>query len=209
MKLQISFDQMQLEEAISIAQRVEPFADILEVGTLMIYRFGMPAISKFKETFPNKSVLADIKILDRGKDTIRALETFNADWFTVMAGATRPTIQGACSQAHAQKTKIMLDLIDSSSAGQSAMEAKTLGVDALLFHRPFDDSRQSEFLDRWEMVRGNSQLPIYIAAHVTHETIKPVLELKPTGIVIGSAITKAPDPAKEAEYFHELINTPL
>jgi 3-keto-L-gulonate-6-phosphate decarboxylase len=68
MKLHIAFDLTDLDHALSIAQAIQQYADIFEVGSLLIYKNGMRAVARFKEQFPNKIVLADVKIADRAKD---------------------------------------------------------------------------------------------------------------------------------------------
>jgi 3-keto-L-gulonate-6-phosphate decarboxylase len=54
------------------------------------------------------------------------------------------------------------------------------------------------------MVRGNTDLPVYISTDTDKESIKKVIDLRPDGIVIGKAITAAVDPAQEAEFFATL-----
>ena len=80
--------------------------------------------------------MADAKIIDRSKDAVTLFAQAGADWITVMAGAGPTTIHTACTVAHEQGKKIMLDLADASSLGQSALEAKSFGADALVFHKP-------------------------------------------------------------------------
>jgi 3-keto-L-gulonate-6-phosphate decarboxylase len=100
----------------------------------------------------------------------------------------------------------MLNLVDASSLGQIALEAKSLGVDALVFHKPLESTTEMEFLEDWEMVRGNTDLPIYVSGPINRDNIHQVLQLSPDGIIIENAIIHAENPAEEAEYFHKLIN---
>lgn len=201
MKLQISFDITDLQKALSIAHAIQQKADILEIGSLLIYKHGDEAIRAFREAFPQKTLLVDAKIMDRSKEAITLFASAGADWITVMAGAGSNTIHAACTTAHELGKKIMLDLADAPSLGQSALEAKSLGADALIFHKPSVEDYQILLQERWDMVQGNSTLPIYISAHVSRETIDQVMNLNPTGIVIGSAIVQAASPAEEAEFF--------
>lgn len=206
MKLQIAFDMTDLDKAISIATEVEQYADILEVGSLLIYKHGDKAIRKFKETFPNKAILADAKIIDRGKEATILFAQAGADWITVMAGSGKNVIYAASTAAHELGKKIMLNLNDSSSLGQSALEAKSFGADALIFHKPSEDDTQLTFLDKWDMVKGNTQLPVFISASITRETINDMININPAGIILGKSITQAENPRTEIAYFHDLIN---
>ena len=205
MKSQIAFDLTDLDKALQIAAQVEEYTDILEVGTLLIYKYGDSAVRKFKESFPHKTILADIKVADRGKEAITIFAQAGADWTTVMAGTGRNVIHTACNTAHEMGKKVMLDLIDASSLGQSALDAKSLGVDALLFHKPADEDAQLTFLDRWDMVKGNTQLPVFISATITRDNIHEVLAINPAGIVMSKTIINAENPREEAAYFYNLI----
>lgn len=204
MKLQIAFDLTDLTKAIDIAHQIADHTDILEVGTLLIYKHGAHAVERFKETFPKKIILADVKIIDRGKEATSTMASAGADWITVMAGTGREVIHAACTTAHQANAKVMLDLLDATSLGQSAMDAKNLGVDALMFHQAHDEKDALILLDKWEMVRGNTPLPIFVSAKITRSTILTISSIKPDGIVVGKSITDADSPAQEAAFFYQL-----
>ena len=205
MKLQIAFDLLELDKALAIAREIEEYVDILEVGSLLIYKHGDNAVKQFKEAFPHKIILADAKIADRSKEAVTIFAQAGADWITVMAGTGRNVIHTACATAHDLGKKVMLDLIDASSLGQSALEAKSLGVDALLFHKPADDDAQLTFLDRWDMLRENTQLPIFVSAAITRENVNEIININPSGIIISKSVTNADNPKEEARYFNKLI----
>ncbi len=205
MKLQVSFDMIDLERALGIAQEIEPYADSFEVGTLLLLRHGIEALQAFKKNFPSKLISADSKIVDRGRETALIFTSAKADWITVMAGTNRNVIHAACATAHEHGTKVMLDLIDSREFGQSALEAKNLGVDALLIHQPYDLDEPLVFLDKWELIRGNTDLPIHVSTRIKRDNIDSVVQVKPHGIILGRTITEAENPKEEARYFSELI----
>ncbi len=206
MKLQISFDTTDLSRALAVAQQIQDYADIFEVGTLLIYYHGYHAVTQFKEKFPHKIIMADSKIVDRGKEAAHIFTSAGADWITVMAGTSRQVIHAACMSAHDANKKVMLDLVDASSPAQSALEAKSLGVDALLLHQPADEKDALAFLDHWDFVQGNASVPIFISAKIKRDVIQQILSLKPHGIVIGRGITGSENPREEARYYYELCN---
>lgn len=205
MQLHISFDMTDLDKALIIAKQVEPFADIIEVGTLTLLAHGVSAISAFKKAVPEATILADAKIIDRGAQIVNLCAQAGADWVTVMAGTSPDAIHLACKTAREQSINIMLDLIDAGSLGQSALEAATLGADALLLHQPYDEEASLDFLDKWDMVRGNTTLPVYISAKITNETIHTIAALNPHGIIIGETITNGQNPAEQASFFKHII----
>lgn len=205
MKLQISFNLLDLDDAIKKASQVKNYCDVFEIGSLLIVHYGVKAVEKFRKKFPEKVLISGTKIIDHEKEIFGLFAEANSDWVTVLAGASPNVIHSACNSARNFGKKVLLDLIDASSPGQTALEAKTLGADALLFHKPTDATSKDIFLDLWDMVRGNTSLPIYISAHVTRENIKELIEIDPAGIVIEHAITQSKDPKTEAAYFYEII----
>jgi 3-hexulose-6-phosphate synthase len=205
MKLQVSFDIIDLDHSIAIAGQIAEFVDIFEVGTLPIYKYGVKAIETFHTHFPQKKILADAKIADRGRDATALFVNAGANWITVMAGTGKMVIHDACTAAHSFNANVLLDLLDAPSIGHSAMEAKDLGVDALLFHQPHDEKDTATIFEKWEMVKGNSDLPVHISAKIGRSNIHEIIQLKPDVIVVGSAIIMADNPALEAKYFADLI----
>jgi 3-hexulose-6-phosphate synthase len=206
MKLQISFDLTDLQKALDTAAKVAPYASILEIGSLLLYKYGTQSVEAFRKQFPQATILVDAKISDRAKEAVTTLSQAGADWITVMAGTTSNVIHAACTAAHDLNKKIMLDLLDASSLGQSALEAKGLGVDALLFHTPHDEEASLLFLDKWDIVRGNTTLPIYISGKISRSIIDKILSIRPDGIVIGKSIIDAENPAQEAEFYQKICN---
>ena len=205
MKLQIAFDFFDLEKCLAIAKKVEKYADSFEIGAPLLYKNGVKAIEEFRKAFPDKILLAETQIVDHGKNITNICIEAGADWVTVMAGTDKHVIHSVCSSAGKQSKDVMVDLLDTNLLGQSAMDAKNLGVDAILFHKSHDETEDFIDVDKWEIVRGNSTLPIYIGSGITRETIETALPLKPDGFIISRAITDAGNPEEEAEFFYNII----
>ena len=79
MKLQISFDLTDLDKALEIALGVAPYASMVEVGSLLLYKYGVKAIEKFREAFEDKVIIDDAKIIDRGKESAGGFAQAGAD----------------------------------------------------------------------------------------------------------------------------------
>lgn len=203
MKLQISFDIPDLQKSIEIAKEVQEYADIIEIGAILLYKYGVDAVKEFKNQLPEKTLLADSKIVDRSKEITTLLLQAGCDWVTVMAGTGKNVIQTTAQTAHSIGRKVMIDVIDAKSQGQSALEAKTLGMDAILFHQPYDEENTLQFLENWDMVSGNTDIPIYISSKINRNNIDKILELKPSGIVVGESIISSKNPQEEAKFFYE------
>ena len=66
MELQLAIDLLNKEEAAKLAQKVEEYVDIVEIGTPIVINEGLPAVQHLNENINNAKVLADLKIMDAG-----------------------------------------------------------------------------------------------------------------------------------------------
>ena len=203
MKLQISFDSMLLEESIEKARQIVQYADIIEVGTLPILKHGSKAVQQFREAFPQSVIFADTKIVDRGRDVASLFVQAGADWVSVMAGTSKEVIQGVCAKAHDMGKKVMLDMLDTNSAGQKALEAKSLGIDAIMFHQLYNQNDSALFLEEWSMIQGNTNVPIFISSK-TGLDLEQITSLNPYALVIGNPITEATNLVGQAQFFYDI-----
>lgn len=65
--IQVALDILETDRAIQIAKEsLEGGADWLEAGTPLIKSEGMDVIRKLREAFPDKTIIADMKITDTG-----------------------------------------------------------------------------------------------------------------------------------------------
>ena len=204
MKLFISFNLLDLNKALTIAHEVNNYCDAFEIGPVLLAQYGAQGIQKFRAEFPHKIIMADTNIAEFEKEYVEIAARSGADWVTVLAGASNNTIHNTCSAAHSAGKKVMLDLIDTLSAGQSAVDAQAFGLDALIVHNT-ETNNPFMLIDRWDLVRGNTKLPIFICNYVDRNNIGQLIKLDPAGIIIGRAITHAADPRHEANHFYNII----
>lgn len=202
MKLQISCDFTDLDEAVRLVNEVEPYCDIVEIGTTLLYSQGVQAVRAFRKKLGEKTLLVDTKLLDRAQPTVELMAHAGADWITVMAGTPKEVIHTICKEAAKHKLKVLLDLLDASSAAQMALEAKNLGAHALLFHQAYDANASLVFLDTWQMVKENASLPLFVSAHINRDNLEQIMAFNPYGIIVGNTIFEHADPAGEAAYYY-------
>lgn len=207
MILHISFNQLSLKEALICAEQVAPFCTAFRIGPVLLAHYGIEALRTFHEKFPDKELISDTKIIDHEKDMIQLLSTAFCNYVTVLASTHRHIIRASCIHAEEKKMHVMLDLIGSFELGQSALDAKSLGVTALIFHFISEDGNQDSLIERWTFIRENTDLPIFASTGISRSNLETILNLKPDGIVIGGAITESTDPAQEAAYFANRILT--
>ncbi len=204
MKLIVAFNLLDIESALSVARSIAKDADLFAIGPLLLYKYGVNAVERFKEAV-EVPLIAEAQVLERPQETITLFSDAGASWISVMAGAGQKVITTACTTARNSGSKIMIDLADASSVGQSALDAQRFGAEALTIHRPEIDDTRVPFEDRWEMVKGNTELPIYISAHISRNNVGDILGLNPSGIIVGTSVVQAEDPREEVAYYTSLI----
>ena len=64
--LQIALDTYDLPSALGPLQKAAAHIDVIEVGTILCLAEGMHAVRAIKSLFPNKIVLADVRIAEAG-----------------------------------------------------------------------------------------------------------------------------------------------
>lgn len=205
MKLQISYNLPDLNKALEVAHQTAEFADIIGIGSLLLFKEGVKAIKIFKGAFPNKEIFVEAKLIEKAPDTITMFAQAGATYISILAGATHNTLKKAVETAKIFDVSIALDLQDALSVGQASLDAKTIGVDMLIINRiPHKPEEALEIESEWHSARENTELPIFITGKIDRSNIHQIIALKPQGIMIGSAITRASSPKQEAYYIKSL-----
>lgn len=207
MKLQISYNLLDLPKALDIATQTAEYASILGVGSLTLLQNGVKAINTFKEKFPTKEIFAEANIVERGDLSVKILAQAGATYISVLAGSSINSLKKATEASREYGAKIMINLIDAASLEQSATDAKTIGAHGIIFHLTSTIKETIGLEAAWQSVRGNTTLPIFVTGSITRENINHLVPHKPDVIMIGKAITQADKPTEEAQHFQLLINS--
>ena len=206
MKLHFTYNLPDLAQALKIAEQTAECADILGVGSLLLFKEGVKAVSAFRAAYPNKIIFVEANLVEKAEQAVTMFAQAGANYISMLAGSLNSSVKKAVETGNRFDVKIALDLLDASSVGQSAMDAKALGIDMLLFHRGPVNEDINEVDSAWHNVRDNSKLPIFITGKIDGSNFVDIVNLKPQGIMLGAAITKAESPAKAAHQFRSLIS---
>ncbi len=144
MKLQVALDFLELDEAMAITAEIADYVDIVEIGTPLIIHSGLEAVRRAKRLFPEKTILADLKIADAGAEESQMALDAGADVVTVLATASDNTIRSAAKAVHAAGKELLVDLIAAGDIFERASQLKELGADYLCLHTSFDDESSTE-----------------------------------------------------------------
>ena len=200
MKLQIALDTLTLEECITLMDEVRESVDVIEVGTPFIIEEGMVPVRALKQRYPEKEVLADVKIMDAGEYEADKCFEAGADIVTVLGASNDATIEGVVKSAKKHNKKVMVDMIAVKDLAQRTAELDGMGVDYICVHTAFDiQSTGKNPLD--ELVVVNTivkNAKSAVAGGVKLATIDAIVSEGAGIIVVGGAISNAKDRAAMA-----------
>lgn len=206
MKLQLALDTMTLTEAEQMLEQVEPYIDLIEVGTPLLLREGVHAIKRIKERFPYASVLADTKIMDGGRIAARIAFEAGADVVTVLALAYDTTLEAVLREAKDYGKKVMADMIGIADVGRRAEELDRLDMDYICVHTASDMQHREGSFSQFHTVRQTiDSHKLAIAGGIRLESMGDIIRKSPDIIIVGQGITSADSPAETARKFKEKI----
>ena len=207
MKLQLSLDLVDVDEAREVLGEVADIIDIAEIGTPFIIRDGMHAVRELRRAFPSIALLADLKIMDAGEHEATLAFEAGADIATVLGVAHDATIRAALSAAGRCGGEIMVDMIAVQELEARAAEVDRLGVHYVCVHTAFDGQTEGKHpADELEILKQvlQSAQPA-VAGGITADSVGPIAVLKPAIVVVGGGIMNARDRRRAALLVREAM----
>ena len=138
MKLQLALDELNLIDALRFADKVAEYVDIIEIGTPFVIDEGMRAVREFKKFFPEKEILADLKIMDGGYLEAKYAYEAGASYATVMGACDTLTVAAAAKAAREYQRNIVVDMLCVMDLPKRIAELEEVGVDYLAVHTGSD-----------------------------------------------------------------------
>ncbi len=211
-KLQLALDLDSLDEALSLAEKIEEYIDIIEIGTPLIKKYGIASVKKARETFNDVVLLADLKTMDGGIFEAEIAFEAGADLTTVMACADYNTIQNVINIARKNKKKVMIDMLG-YQLGIRDFESKLAFLDyvaddiILLTHLSFDKEKNvTEAMIDLKLIQEINKFCHAVAGGIDLEVVKRIIDYEPSIIIVGSSITKVSDPLTVVKEFRNAIS---
>ncbi|MHA1270925.1 MAG: 3-hexulose-6-phosphate synthase [Candidatus Helarchaeota archaeon] len=209
-KVQVALDLMNLDRAIQIAKEaVEGGVDWLEAGTPLIKSEGMNAVRTLKKSFPNNTIVADMKIMDVGSIEVEMAAKAGADIVIILGVSDNSTIREAVEAGKKYGAQIMVDLINVKDYIERAVTLEKMGVDIICIHIGID--QQVIGMDPIKITKEISEIvsnvKLAIAGGLNSETAPLAVEAGADIIIIGHAITAAKSPTEAVKVIKQAIKT--
>jgi 3-hexulose-6-phosphate synthase and related proteins len=202
MLLQIAFDK---PEHLALLPQVKPYADIIEIGTPVLKRFGLSAITTARELCPDVVVLADTKTVDAGQLEADMVFGAGASFMTVLSCASPATHKAVGERAAAFGATVIVDTITESGKPQllppDISFPESFGYVAV--HSPTDarlaGNTSTAHIDAVRQMHERG-FRVSLAGGIGPATLDAVIAVAPEIVVVGGAITEAANPKEVAEW---------
>ncbi|MEB3851194.1 MAG: orotidine 5'-phosphate decarboxylase [Desulfurococcales archaeon] len=212
--LQVALDHTSLGEAFQLALRLPRQGDvILEAGTPLVKSAGLSAVRVLRALPGGHLVAADLKTVDTGALEVRLAAGAGADASTVLAAAPRETVEEAVRAGEEAGVAVYADLIGVEDPVAAAERLRGLGVHVVLLHIGIDVQRRlgitaGQVPGLVERVARAFGGPVAVAGGVRPSEAGRLVAAGARIVIIGGAITRAPDPARAAAEALESIRSP-
>ena len=209
MKLQLALDDISLEDALELVEKVQDYIDIIEVGSPFIIDKGMHAVKTLKKAFPNKEILADTKIVDAGGYEATLTYKAGADYCTVIGMTDILTIKGCVDAAKRWNKKVFVDMICVENVAQRVSEIEAVGVDCIAVHVGVDQQAagQTPLQALKEIKAASKKSIISVAGGINAQTAHLYKEAGADIVVVGGGINHAKDSVEAAKAIYEAIQS--
>ncbi|MBI4789718.1 MAG: 3-keto-L-gulonate-6-phosphate decarboxylase UlaD [Chloroflexi bacterium] len=210
-KLQMALDTYDLPSALKPLQQAAPHIDVIECGTILCLAEGMRAVKVIRSLFPEKVILADVRIAEAGSLISKMAFDAGANWVSVVSGATMTTVEAVMKEAAKRGGEAQIELIDGWTWEQAKCW-RALGVPHVITHRSRDAEAKGELAwseKDFDEIRKLNDLgfKVTVTGGVVPQDI-PLFEGAPVyAFIAGRGIYAAPDPALAAKTFRDAIHT--
>ena len=208
--LQVAIDRA---ESFAVIAQMRGVADILEIGTPLLKRFGVGAIATARELCPETPILADTKTVDAGDLEAEMVLGAGARLMTVLSSTSAATHAAVGRTAARFGALVVVDTITELGkpellpAGVTFPETFAyVGV-----HSPTDarlaGDRSTAHIDAVSDMRRRG-FRVALAGGLGPQSLDAILEAEPEIVIVGSAITGADDPREVATWIKDRLRNP-
>jgi 3-hexulose-6-phosphate synthase/6-phospho-3-hexuloisomerase len=205
--VQIALDFVNLNRALKVAEAATAGgADWLEAGTPLIKSEGLDCLRALRRRFPQKTVVADMKIMDVGRIESESAFKAGANVVCVLGVADDSTIKECVEAAKNYGGKVMVDLLGVSEPTRRARKVEKMGIDYIGMHTSIDEQmRGKDPFSRLREVSRTVNVPIAVAGGINSETAAKAIDAGASVVIVGGAVIKAKDPREATRVIKEAI----
>ena len=211
MLLQIALDK---PEHLALLPLIRNIADIVEIGTPLLKRFGIGAIATARELCPDTLVLADTKTVDGGQLEAEMVFGAGAAFMTVLSSASKRHSSGGGPRRgrfrrfrrrrHDHRVRARRSCSPRTSPFPTSFAY--VGVHMPTDARLADDPSDAHIDAVAEMHRRGFR--VALAGGLGPDNIDAALVVEPEILIVGSAITGSEHPQEVAKWIRDKLINP-
>ena len=200
MDLQVALDRIPLDRALAITEAVASRTDWVEVGTSMIKQFGQAGLREVVAAAGGTPVLADLKTADDVRFEFEMVFAAGAKSVTVLGLAPDVSIDLAVEVTDEHACELVVDLMGLTQQRIEELAARLPRHVRLAPHVSKDAQgggsglRVQDLLGPWSHGRR-----LALAGGLTAQDLPALGDEPELRVIVGSAVTKAGDPAAAVE----------
>ena len=206
-KLQLALDTLELNDALKLLEKVNPYIDIAEVGTPFVYRSGLEAVREIRKNFPKLYILCDGKIMDAGAYESGEQFEAGANCISVLGVTDNATIMACVEEAKKYGGEVSVDTICIKD-WKRIIEIENMGVDYISVHTGVDQQAKGRtpLDDLREISELITKCKISVAGGIHAGTVEEYLQYSPDVVIVGGGILNQEQPEIAARVIKGKIN---
>lgn len=202
--LQVALDTKDLNTALKTTRLVSDVVDVIEVGTILCLAEGLGAITSIRTLYPNKLILADVRIAEAGAIIAKMVFDAQANWVSMLSSASLSTMEAVAKEAFSRGGDVQVELQDDWSL-QKANAWLALGIKQVTIHRSRDAEVSHPNWDEKSIQQirdlADQGFKVSVTGKLSTTDIPLFKGIPVFAFVAGRAIREAQDPHAAAQHF--------
>lgn len=167
-------------------------------------------MKQLRETFPDKMIVYDVKVVDFGAEEVELAAKAGADIVSLWGSARKSTILTAIRKARVLGIKVMVDIGEDEPlerAKERAKELEAMGADYVVYLIPKDEQAVGKKISPPTISALSKILtiPLAVAGGLNAQSAPKAIEAGAKICIIGEAIYKSEDRKRTAQKIKEKI----
>ncbi len=203
--LQVALDNLTLDSALDSTRVLADHVDVVECGTILSFGAGAPhAVRCLRALYPDKILVADLKVTDAGSVLAEMVFQAGANWLTVLCAAPVATMEKANEVAQKYKGEIQIELYGNWTTAD-ARDWYRAGARQAIYHRGRDAQAAGQGwgqadLDAMKRL-SDAGIELSVTGGVTVDQVPVFKNIAVKCFIVGRGLYAAADPVKTARAF--------
>jgi len=207
--LQVALDFADGERALKLAREAAAGgAEWLEAGTPLIKSEGLDVVRRLRTEFPDRTIVADMKTVDAGRGEVEMAAKAGANVVHVLGAASDGTLKETIEAGRNYGAQIAVDLLGVPDPALRARQVSSWGAHHVVVHCGIDQQMAGQApFDLLRALAREEDVRLAVAGGLNSETVVDAVEAGAEIVIVGGAITKAPDARQATVRIVEAMRT--